>query len=161
VEAIITRKVPHVFYGGDYNPEQWPEEVWDEDVRLMREGAEPLATYAESFYAGAPAVTRHAFGRGTAYYLGTCPERRYVERLVQIVCEQARVSPTLKTPPGVDAVRRKTEDASFLFMLNHNDKAAEVSIPAPGRDLLTQRRHDSMLVLDPLGVAVLESEVRG
>ncbi|GGP61922.1 beta-galactosidase [Streptomyces calvus] len=24
-------------FGGDYNPEQWPERVWDEDVRLMRE----------------------------------------------------------------------------------------------------------------------------
>jgi beta-galactosidase len=24
-------------YGGDYNPEQWPEAVWAEDVRLMRE----------------------------------------------------------------------------------------------------------------------------
>ncbi|MEU0744453.1 beta-galactosidase [Streptomyces sp. NPDC006134] len=24
-------------FGGDYNPEQWPEEVWQEDVRLMRE----------------------------------------------------------------------------------------------------------------------------
>lgn len=24
-------------YGGDYNPEQWPREVWREDVRLMRE----------------------------------------------------------------------------------------------------------------------------
>lgn len=24
-------------YGGDYNPEQWPREVWDEDMALMRE----------------------------------------------------------------------------------------------------------------------------
>ncbi len=24
-------------YGGDYNPDQWPEEVWHEDARLMRE----------------------------------------------------------------------------------------------------------------------------
>ncbi|MFG2902696.1 beta-galactosidase [Streptomyces zaomyceticus] len=24
-------------FGGDYNPEQWPESVWQEDVRLMRE----------------------------------------------------------------------------------------------------------------------------
>lgn len=23
-------------YGGDYNPEQWPRTVWDEDIRLMR-----------------------------------------------------------------------------------------------------------------------------
>lgn len=25
-----------IFYGGDYNPEQWPEEVWAEDVRMMK-----------------------------------------------------------------------------------------------------------------------------
>ncbi|AKV56167.1 beta-galactosidase [Bifidobacterium actinocoloniiforme DSM 22766] len=24
-----------IWYGGDYNPDQWPEEVWDEDVALM------------------------------------------------------------------------------------------------------------------------------
>ncbi|MFE2945243.1 beta-galactosidase [Streptomyces sp. NPDC059255] len=26
-----------VLFGGDYNPEQWPEEIWHEDARLMRE----------------------------------------------------------------------------------------------------------------------------
>lgn len=31
-------------YGGDYNPEQWPREVWDEDVRLMQRGGVNLAT---------------------------------------------------------------------------------------------------------------------
>ncbi|MFD4573917.1 beta-galactosidase [Streptomyces sp. NPDC058417] len=29
--------LPRLAFGGDYNPEQWPEEVWREDVRLMRE----------------------------------------------------------------------------------------------------------------------------
>ena len=24
-------------YGGDYNPEQWPEEVWERDMQLLRE----------------------------------------------------------------------------------------------------------------------------
>lgn len=28
---------PGLAFGGDYNPEQWPQEVWDEDVALMRE----------------------------------------------------------------------------------------------------------------------------
>ena len=32
------------WFGGDYNPEQWPEEIWDEDVRLMREAGVTLAT---------------------------------------------------------------------------------------------------------------------
>ena len=41
---MIARKVPHMIYGGDYNPEQWPEEVWDEDVRLMREAGVNLVS---------------------------------------------------------------------------------------------------------------------
>ena len=27
---------PFILHGGDYNPEQWPREIWDEDTRLMR-----------------------------------------------------------------------------------------------------------------------------
>ncbi|RKN38753.1 beta-galactosidase [Streptomyces hoynatensis] len=33
-----------LLFGGDYNPEQWPREVWREDVRLMREAGVNLAT---------------------------------------------------------------------------------------------------------------------
>jgi beta-galactosidase len=28
---------PRLEFGADYNPEQWPREVWDEDMRAMRE----------------------------------------------------------------------------------------------------------------------------
>lgn len=34
---MLTPRVPHLVYGGDYNPEQWPEEVWLDDARLMRQ----------------------------------------------------------------------------------------------------------------------------
>jgi beta-galactosidase len=33
-----------IYYGGDYNPEQWPEEIWPEDVRLMRRAGVNLVT---------------------------------------------------------------------------------------------------------------------
>ncbi|HEY6744843.1 MAG TPA: beta-galactosidase, partial [Mycobacteriales bacterium] len=32
------------WFGGDYNPEQWPEEVWVRDVALMRAAGVTLAT---------------------------------------------------------------------------------------------------------------------
>ena len=28
--------VKEILYGGDYNPEQWTEEVWQEDMRMMK-----------------------------------------------------------------------------------------------------------------------------
>ncbi|MEU5246133.1 beta-galactosidase [Streptomyces asoensis] len=31
------RGLTRLAFGGDYNPEQWPESVWQDDVRLMRE----------------------------------------------------------------------------------------------------------------------------
>ena len=33
-------------FGADYNPEQWPREVWDEDVRLMREAGVNIVSLA-------------------------------------------------------------------------------------------------------------------
>jgi beta-galactosidase len=33
----MTKIIPStLLYGADYNPEQWPESVWQEDMRLMK-----------------------------------------------------------------------------------------------------------------------------
>lgn len=32
---IQSEKVHKILYGGDYNPEQWPEEIWAEDMRMF------------------------------------------------------------------------------------------------------------------------------
>lgn len=28
--------ITEILYGGDYNPEQWPEEIWQEDMRMLK-----------------------------------------------------------------------------------------------------------------------------
>ena len=129
-------------------------DMWADLIHL--EGAESQASYTEDFYADTPAVTRNIFGEGVAYYLGTRPEERYTKSLLQRVRQEAGVRPTAKVPPGVDAVRRRTEDASFLFLLNHNQEAVEVRLPNPAQDLLTGTEHRSNLVLNPLEVAILK-----
>ena len=30
-------KFKRILYGGDYNPNQWPEEIWAEDMRIFRD----------------------------------------------------------------------------------------------------------------------------
>jgi len=45
-EPLLGSRLPHIAYGGDYSPDQWPEEVWAEDVRLMREAGVNLVSLA-------------------------------------------------------------------------------------------------------------------
>ncbi|MFF6883906.1 beta-galactosidase [Streptomyces sp. NPDC012421] len=37
MSATTPKGLTRLAFGGDYNPEQWPEGVWQEDVRLMKE----------------------------------------------------------------------------------------------------------------------------
>ena len=37
-------KVDKIVYGGDYNPEQWPEDIWMEDMRLFKEAGIDIVT---------------------------------------------------------------------------------------------------------------------
>ena len=32
---LLTADGRGIAFGGDYNPDQWPEEIWDDDIRLM------------------------------------------------------------------------------------------------------------------------------
>jgi beta-galactosidase len=43
IEALRGR-LGGIAFGGDYNPEQWPEQTWAEDMRLMREAGVNLVT---------------------------------------------------------------------------------------------------------------------
>ncbi len=42
--GLPERAPRRLLFGGDWNPEQWPREVWDDDVRLMREAGVTTAT---------------------------------------------------------------------------------------------------------------------
>jgi beta-galactosidase len=56
-------RLANIAYGGDYNPEQWPEHVWHEDVRLMREaGVNLVSVGIFSWALLEPAEGRYDFG---------------------------------------------------------------------------------------------------
>jgi beta-galactosidase len=44
LRSVAPRLPEGLLYGGDYNPEQWPEEIWREDARLMREAGVNLVS---------------------------------------------------------------------------------------------------------------------
>ena len=128
-------------------------DLWADVIDL--EGAQALATFADDFYAGRAAITRHSFGDGTSYYVGTRPDAAAMAWLLQHVCDAVSIHPTLTAPATVEAVRRTADDASYLFAINHSTAPATLALDSPATDMLTGAHHTDHLTLDPYGVAIL------
>ncbi|WPP39921.1 beta-galactosidase [Paenibacillus hunanensis] len=95
---------------------------------LHTEGADVLAEYGTDFYKGMPVLTRHAFGKGEAWYIASDGEESFIAGLLQHLCQQQSIQPVLDTPAGVEAGRRVKDGQAFLFLLNHNAEAATVEL---------------------------------
>ncbi|MFJ8822833.1 beta-galactosidase [Streptomyces sp. NPDC102467] len=131
-------------------------DLWSEAIGL--EGADAVARFADGDLAGHPAVTRHTYGSGTAWYVGTRLEPGALRALMDRVRAGAGVRPVLPgLPEHVQATVRESADHSFLFLLNHGASSALVELPAPLRDRLRPSAEPTATVtLPPRGVAVLQ-----
>lgn len=131
-------------------------DLWADLIDL--EGATALAHYTNAFYAGRPALTRHSFGQGSAYYIGTRPTADGLDWLLNRACEDAGVTPAYTAPAGVEVIRRQSNDTSLLYLLNHHDEPVEITVAEPATDLVTGQLVQGSLRLKPWDVAILSSE---
>ena len=120
-----------------------------EQVHLA--GAKTILSYADGPAAGAPAVTRHSFGSGQAWYISTRPAEDLLSRVLTAACADAG----LAVSPGgdVEVVLRRGEDHTFVTVINHQDRTAE--LPFTGVDLLTGTRYGTRLEVPGGEVRVL------
>lgn len=131
--------------------------AWSESLQLAAP-AEAVATYTEGMLTGRPALTRHAYGTGIAWYASTRLDTPAYTSLVARLLTEAGVHPEIPVPPGVEAVRRHAPSggASWLFLINHTSTSATVR--AEGHDLLTGRPLPAAgLTLPAGGAAVIRT----
>ena len=108
--------------------------MWSERVNVT--GASTVAAYVGGALDGLPAVTRHGYGAGTALYVSTRLDDQAYGRLLVGEARAVGVAPTCAgAAAGVEVVRRRAGDTSWLFILNHSDVARQV--PADGVDLVS------------------------
>ena len=69
--------------------------------------------------------------------------------IVASACEDAPSARSRRMPAGVEACRRTSEGASYLFLLNHTEHEAEVELPPTAELVLGENP------LPPLGVAIV------
>jgi beta-galactosidase len=132
----------------------YPCELWSDIIHPT--GAEVVGSYREDYFAGYPAITRHRFGKGTSYYLGTSLAQAGLTWLLDQVCKDAGVKPALNTTAGVEVTSRSDGTHTWLFTLNHTGEEAHIPLPREGFDLISGNKVESLLKLEPHGVAILQ-----
>lgn len=116
--------------------------IWVDSIRLA--GAEAHDTFVSGPAADSPAITRHARGTATAWYVGTVLAEDDLARLLSEVCEAASV-PVTEVGPDVDLVVRRGPHARYTFVINHG--SGRVTSPVSGVDLLSA---ETIAVGDPV-----------
>ncbi|MET7858116.1 beta-galactosidase [Streptomyces sp. NPDC005318] len=99
-----------ILFGGDYNPEQWPEEVWEDDVRLMKD-------------AGVNSVTLGVFSWAKIEPRPGAREFGWLDRLMDLLHTHGigvvLATPTASPPPWMGAQHPETlpraEDGSIVW----------------------------------------------
>jgi beta-galactosidase len=126
--------------------------VWAEDMELQ--GAEALVRFADGPAAGKPAVTRHAFGAGTAWYVATRPDPATLREILRAAAHDAAVPFDTATPDSLELVTRVSADGSaYLFAINHGETPA--STPGRGTDLLSGEAFTESISIAPGGARVV------
>ena len=124
---------------------------------LLPQGAQVIARYAQDYYAGKPAVTRHQFGQGAAIYLGVFGNDTFYKSFFGWLLKQKNIQSDIEAPVGVGVSKRVQGDHSIYFILNFTTSLQSIKLPSAYRNLLDNTIASGTIQVGAKGVLILES----
>lgn len=100
-------------------------DVWADDINITT--AQVQGTYADGPKPGGVAITRNELGRGTAWYLSTRLVGADLRPILDLIYQDAGVSPDRTYPADFEVVHRDDlgSGSTFTFLINHGQKDVE------------------------------------
>ncbi|MFA6134818.1 MAG: beta-galactosidase [Phycisphaerae bacterium] len=92
--------------------------------------AKVLATYGKDFYAGTPALTVNALGKGRSYYIAARSEKAFLCDFYSALIRQLGLKRAIEAalPTGVSAQIRTDGRNKFLFIMNFQPTAKTIDL---------------------------------
>lgn len=132
--------------------------IWAELLEVDSSDAEVLMRYGDcnGWLDGQVAAVTQAAGKGRITYVGTWLDEETMNSLGLWLVDVSAVKPPFgAVPAGVEVCRRVGSEKEVFVVVNHSKCEQSVSLPRPLRDALTGTAYTELLMLPPLGVAVL------
>ncbi len=125
---------------------------------IHAEGSEVLATFADDYFAGSPALTVNAFGKGKAYYVAARTDGPFLADLYGKLVSELAIERVLDTelPAGVTAQLRTDGSTRFIFLQNYNRNEVALTLDGEYTDLLSGDTLSGSITLERYAVRVLQ-----
>jgi beta-galactosidase len=133
--------------------QDWKGKTWCDLIEPDK--AERLASYAEGAYEDRVAISRHPFGKGTAYYIGTEPNPSLLSHILSELVQSASVPPGPILPEGIEMTCRQAGDERYIFLFNGCGEERSVPLSGSALDILSGEEVCDSIIMEPYGVAIL------
>ena len=138
-----------------WNGQRMPMPVFN-DVLTPLEGANVLARFASSYYAGEAALTEHRLGEGRVLHLGGALSREAAEMILNHLGLLKPFADIVSAPQEIELAMREKNGEKYLFMLNYQPRAMTVTLHEPVQSLFTGETLRGEIELAPYGVEVVK-----
>jgi len=117
------------------------------------EGAEKIGKYQQDFYRYEPCLTRHAFGKGTSWYLAAKVEQRGLNDLYGEIVQELHLKTALNDalPQNVVATAR----GESVFLQNYGPLVRKFTLSGAWKNALTDEKIEGEITLPAFGILVL------
>lgn len=134
--------------------------IWAEQLSTTSPATKINLRYgqANGWLDNQPAMISRVIAKGTLTYLGTLPDTKLLQSILDAAITKAGVEPGFGTlPDGIELCRRVGATHTFYIVINHSQSARTVALPKPMHELLTGKTA-ATIDLPAQGVAVLSTE---
>lgn len=114
-------------YGAKINvktdvPGKYEATVWA-DLLDCAEDTEVLAVYDDDiFYKGVPVITKHPYGEGFCFYVGTEPDENLMKYVIGKAVRTAKADVSHNADSGIEITSRVGNGHEYTFIINHTGK---------------------------------------
>ncbi len=126
------------------------------DILEALDGAESIAVYGNSYYAGRTAVTEKVLGKGKAIHFGSTFSRENLSWLFEYLGIKEPFADLISAPETLEVVLRKKEERKYLFVLNFQAREETFVLHKEMKLLYTGEKLQGECKLPAFGTAVYE-----